>query len=184
MFHRVIAPGLEIRQFQVDDAEAVFATADRNRAYLREWLPWVDGTKSAANIRDFISAKLEQFATDRSPTAGIWLNGEVAGAIGCHPIDWLNRNCSIGYWVDARQQGKGIVTRAVSAMLDYLFQDVGLHRVTICCGTGNSRSCAIPQRLGFTREGMMRDAQWVNDRWIDLVVWGILTRDWKIQSGR
>ena len=60
----------------------------------------------------------------------------------------------------------------------YLFDDLALHRVTIQCGTGNQRSCAIPQRLGFTREGVMREAEWVNDRWVDLVVWGMLSPDW------
>jgi ribosomal-protein-serine acetyltransferase len=180
MFHRVVAPGLELRQFQMQDAEEVFATADRNRDYLREWLPWVDKTRSPADIRDFIAARLEQFEANDGPTAAIHLDGRIVGAVGVHPIDWLNRACHLGYWLDPAEQGKGIVTRSVAVILDYLFEEVELHRVTIQCGTGNQKSCAIPERLGFTREGMMRDAQWVNDRWVDLVVWGMLARDWKI----
>ena len=64
-------------------------------------------------------------------------------------------------------------------MLDHIFDELGLHRVEIRCGTGNLRSCAIPERLGFTREGVVREAEWVNDRWVDLVVWGILEEDWR-----
>jgi ribosomal-protein-serine acetyltransferase len=60
-----------------------------------------------------------------------------------------------------------------------LFDEVELHRVTIQCGTGNHRSCAIPERLGFSREGVLREAEWVNDRWVDLVVWGMLASDWR-----
>jgi ribosomal-protein-serine acetyltransferase len=182
MFHIEVAPGFELRQFQMEDAEAVYAAADRNRAYLREWLPWVDRTRSAADIRDFIAARLEQFDRDQGPNAAIWLDGEIVGAVGCHPIDWLNRNCSLGYWLDATRQGKGVITRAVAGLIDYLFDDLGLHRITIQCGTGNHRSCAIPERLGFTREGVLREAEWVNDRWVDLVVWSMLAQDWKAKS--
>ncbi len=57
--------------------------------------------------------------------------------------------------------------------------DLGLHRVTIECGTGNHKSCAIPERLGFVREGLIRQGEWVNDRWVDLVVWGMLEDDWR-----
>jgi ribosomal-protein-serine acetyltransferase len=68
-------------------------------------------------------------------------------------------------------------------MLDYLFDGLGLHRVAIRCGTGNMRSCAIPQRLGFTREGLLREGEWVNDRWVDLVAWGMLEHDWRTFRG-
>jgi len=179
MFHIDVASGLELRQFQMSDAEELYAVADRNRDYLREWLPWVDRTHSAADMRDFIAARLEQFEAHQGPTAAIRVDGRIAGALGCHPIDWLNRNCHIGYWLDADEQGKGIMSRAVAALLDYLFDEVGLHRVTIQCGTGNHRSCAIPERLGFAHEGLVREAEWVNDRWVDLAIWGMLANDWK-----
>lgn len=179
MFSRRVAPGIDIRLFELKDAEAVFAVVERNRAYLRQWLPWVDFTSSAENIRNFIVRVREQFETGRGPQAGIWIEGEFAGSVGCHPIDWPNKNCSIGYWIEERYQGKGIMTRCCVTLIDYLFRDLGLHRVTIQCGTGNSRSCAIPERLGFTREGVTRQGEWVNDRWVDLVVWGMLEHEWR-----
>jgi ribosomal-protein-serine acetyltransferase len=179
IFERVIAPGLEVRQFEMDDADDLYAAVERNRAYLREWLPWVDSTHSAADSRDFIASRVEQFEANLGPNAAIRLDGRIVGAVGCHPIDWLNRNCHIGYWLDAAEQGKGIITRSVAALLDYCFEEAGLHRVTIQCGTENRRSCAIPQRLGFAREGVLREAGWANDRWVDLVVWGMLSHDWR-----
>ena len=72
-----------------------------------------------------------------------------------------------------------MITRCVAGLTDYLFREMDLHRVTILCGTGNTRSCAIPQRLGFVQEGVLRDAQWVNDRWLDLVAWSVLAHEWK-----
>ena len=140
----------------------------------------MDHTRSPEDIRGVHRARAQtQFDANQGPQCGIWMDGEFAGSIGCHPIDWANRTCSIGYWIEERHQGKGIITRCCAALLDYLFDELGLHRVVIQCGTGNQRSCAIPQRLGFTREGVAREAEWVNDRWVDLVCWGMLEEDWR-----
>jgi ribosomal-protein-serine acetyltransferase len=181
-FQRTVAPGIEIRQFAMGDAETVFRVVDRNREHLRTWLPWVDHTESAEDIREFIRRAQAQFDASQGPNAGIWMGEELAGTIGCHPIDWANRNCSLGYWIAEDYEGQGIITRCCSVLLDYLFHDLGLHRVEIRCGTGNLRSCAIPQRLGFTRESVAWEAEWVNDRWLDLVVWSILEAEWNPQK--
>jgi ribosomal-protein-serine acetyltransferase len=178
-FRRVVAPGIELRQFDMSDAPVIFDLVNRNRNYLRSWLPWVDLTHSLEDVRAFIARVQKQLDLNQGPNCGIWVEGVMAGNIGCHPIDWPNRNCSIGYWIDAGGQGKGLVTRCCASLLDYLFDSVGLHRVEIRCGTGNTRSCAIPQRLGFTREGVCFQAEWVGDRWVDLIVWGMLEHDWR-----
>jgi ribosomal-protein-serine acetyltransferase len=179
MFHRVVAPGLEIRQFQFEDAEETFAAADRNREHLREWLPWVDHTHSPADVRTFIEAALEQHDAGLGPNCAILLDGKIVGSMGSHRFDLIDRHCSIGYWLDAGCQGRGIITQCSATLIDYLFSEVGMHRVEIRCGTGNHRSCAVPRRLGFTREGVLRGAQWVSGRWVDLVVWGMLEQEWK-----
>jgi ribosomal-protein-serine acetyltransferase len=179
MFLRKVSPDIKIRLFAPEDAETVFAVVERNRAYLRRWLPWVDVTTSPEQIRNFIVRVREQYQSGRGPQAGIWIAGEFAGSVGCHPIDWPNKHCSIGYWLEERYQGKGIMTRCCANLIDYLFHEQGLHRVTIQCGTENNKSCAIPERLGFTREGVIRDGEWVNDRWLNLIVWGMLEQEWR-----
>ena len=62
------------------------------------------------------------------------------------------------------------MTSSCAALLDYLFGELELHRVTIQCGTGNRRSCAIPERLGFTREGMLREAEVAEGRELPVLV--------------
>jgi ribosomal-protein-serine acetyltransferase len=180
MFRRVVTPQIEMRLFAADDAEVVYALVERNRAYLRDWLPWVDRTQSPQDIGAFINAiAIPQYESNNGPHCGIWVDGGFAGSIGCHAIDWANRHCSLGYWVDATHQGKGIVTKCCASMLDYLFDELGLHRVVIQCAPGNTRSCAIPERLGFTREGVNREAQLIAGRWLDLVMWSILDAEWR-----
>lgn len=179
MFRRTIAEGIELKQFEWGDAEPLFAVVDRNREHLRQWLPWVDQTHSAAEIRQFITGATAQFEAGLGPNYGIWLEGVLAGSIGCHPIDRAHRSCSLGYWIAAGHQGTGVVTRCCRHLLDCLFDEVGLHRVEIRCGAGNMRSCAIPRRLRFSQEGLLREAEWVNYRWVDLEVWSMLEQDWR-----
>ena len=82
------------------DAEALTFLIDRNRTYLREWLPWLD---SSTNVRDamrFIGRSIEQAQDMNGLTLGIICDGKLAGVIGQHYVDSLNRRTEIGYWLD------------------------------------------------------------------------------------
>ena len=81
MFEREVGPGIVLRQFAPPDADLLFAVVEKNREYLREWLPWVDQTRSAAVVRDFILRARAQAADGRGPQAAIWIGGPT-GRIG------------------------------------------------------------------------------------------------------
>jgi ribosomal-protein-serine acetyltransferase len=180
MFQIAVAAEIEIRQWTLADAEACFETVARNRASLREWLPWVDRTHSAEDIRHYIrTVAIPQYEGNQGPICGIWVAGKLAGGIGCHAIDWANRSCALGYWLDAEVRSRGVMTKCCAALVRYLFEKLRLHRVCIRCATGNTRSCAIPKRLGFRYEGLELEAEWVGDRWVDLLNWAILEDEWR-----
>ena len=179
MFHLDLGGGLELRLFRETDAENVFRATERNRAQLREWLPWVDRTRSVEEPRQFILDSLASYEKREGLTAAMLVENEFAGAISLHKIDWAYQNVSIGYWLDAQFQGRGLMRRACRAMVSHAFTEYGLHRVEIRCAPANVKSCAIPERLGFVREGVLREAQCVHGRYLDMVVWGMLAQDWK-----
>jgi ribosomal-protein-serine acetyltransferase len=179
MFSRIVAPGLELRQIEERDAPAIYAVIERNREYLDPWLPWVQHTHSPADVVEFIRHVGPRCQAGDEVHAGIWLDGAISGVIGHHPVDWNNHTTAIGYWLDQCCQGRGIITRCCHALLDYLFDEVHLHRVEIRCATGNHRSCAVPERLGFQREGVLRHAELGARGWLDLVVWAILEHEWR-----
>ena len=178
MFASPVGDDIEIRLFEEHHIPEIFAAVDRNRQHLRRWLPWVDRTRSAEDIGVFLEHARAAFARGEELHAGIWIAGQLAGAVGHHKIDSANRSTSIGYWLSTAAEGKGIMTRSCRTLLRYLFAERGLHRVEIRCATGNTRSCAIPARLGFTHEGVLREAEWVNDRYYDLAVWSLLEQDY------
>lgn len=179
MFRHIIDDELALALREEQHAEELFALIDRNRAYLREWLPFLDNVKSVEDGRNFIRSSLEAFARRSGVALDIWFQGRLVGGIGLNQIDWYNKSAEIGYWIGEDCQGKGLVTRACRALLDYAFDDLGLNRVVIRAATGNLKSRAIPERLGFTREGIERQAHWLYDRFIDMVVYSMLADEWR-----
>jgi ribosomal-protein-serine acetyltransferase len=178
MFGCAIGHDIELRLLEVRHAEEVFRLVDENRPRFRQWLPWVDGTLSADDTREFIRSSLEQHAKGESLVAGIWHQGSLAGVVSFVAINPAGRSALIGYWLSPQQEGKGIMTRACEALIDYGFGELGLNRIVIRAATDNLRSQAVPQRLGFTREGVERQSEWLNDHFLDMVVYSLLGSEW------
>jgi len=180
MFRAIVRPGVEMRLIEERHAAAVFALVNQDRAYLRQWLPWVDSTLEEEDTVAFIRSALEQFAAGDAVTAGIWHRNEFAGVVGTHKIHRVYQKVELGYWLGESFQGKGIVTDCCRAITTYLFEERELNRVEIHCAVGNTKSGAIPRRLGFKLEGTLRDGDFAGGRFHDLYVFGMLRREWHV----
>ncbi len=158
MFHRRLEiAGAELRLLEPHHGKTVYASVDSNREMLRQWLPWVDATQSAADTGAFIEGQLLKLARQTELTAGIWLNDGFAGVIGVS-LAADAPTAEIGYWLGAGFQGRGLMTAAVRAVTAYLFEERGIRRVEIRCSIDNRKSRAIPERLGFALETAPPDA--------------------------
>ena len=80
----------ELRLHQESYAQELFDLIDRNRQYLREWLPWLDFETSIEDTREYIESTFRQFGNNEGFQMGIWYRGQIVGSIGYHPIDWNN----------------------------------------------------------------------------------------------
>jgi ribosomal-protein-serine acetyltransferase len=163
-------------------AQELYEAVDENREHLRPWMPWVESTKSVHDIEAFISTTLSQIANNSGFQTAIRSDKKIVGVIGMHGVDWRNKSTSLGYWLARDAQGRGIMTRAGAAYIAHSFSDLDLHRVEIRCATENSKSRAIPERLGFVSEGIIREAEWVNGAYVNHVVYGLLSSDWAKNS--
>ena len=170
----------QLKQLEPGDAVEMFWLIDTNRAYLRQWLPWLDYNVSVEDTAGFISMTMEQHNNNQGTHYGIWHRGRLAGTLGVHKIDWLNRNTTLGYWLAAPFQGRGLMTKAVTVYMDRLiFGSWGLERLTIQAATGNARSRAIPERLGFQLEGVLRRNEFLYDHFVDHAVYSMLRSEWQ-----
>ncbi len=186
-------PALEIDELRVDadsvlravrddDAEPLFALVDAHRAYLREWLPWVDANSEVAYTRRFIERSRDQKQKGEGWVGVVLSAGEHCGVAGYNSVDWDNRTCTIGYWLRADRQGRGLATGSCRALVRAAFNVLDLNSVRISAATKNWRSRAIPERLGFMMDGVLRDAEWLYDHFVDHAFYTLLRSEWKDAS--
>lgn len=167
-----------LREVRCADAVELFQVVDRNRTYLRQWMPWLDTTRTVEDVRTFLKTALGQAAENRGFQAAVLVEGRIVGVIGHHGIDWPNRSTTIGYWLDQGYQGQGLMTLSGRAIVKHAFRELGLNRVEIRCATENARSRAIAHRLAFRLEGTRREAEWLRDRFVDHAIYGQLEEEW------
>jgi len=178
MFTQTIDEEIALKLKEYQDTEKVFELIDASRDELKQWMTWVDQVQSVEDVEKVTRRQLLQFVKKEAMHFVILYKGEVAGDISLKEIDWSIRSAEIGYWLGSGYTGKGIVTRAVEALLAYAFDELKLHKVEIWAAEGNVKSRRIPERLGFVQEGTRRDDELIDGDYVTMVIYGILENEW------
>jgi ribosomal-protein-serine acetyltransferase len=160
LFEELRGERVVVRPYRMEDAEALFDAVAESRAHLLPWLPWAAAghqriEQTRETIARFTASWLlrEDFPVALCDAA----SGRYVGGSGLHPRDWDARVFEIGYWVRASAQGKGYITEATRLLTEFAARSLGANRVFIQCDARNTRSAAVPQRLGFTHEATLRN---------------------------
>lgn len=173
MFARKLNPGLELRPLQPADAPALYAIIDAHRAGLREWLPWVDATKTVADSAAYIAGTVRDDQETRAFTCGIWSMGQLVGVIGHNRIDWAHRVGFPAYWIAPDRAGRGIMTQCCRTVIEHAFTGLRLRQLVVAVATGNLRAQKIPLRLGFVQVRTLKKAEWLYDHHVDHYVYSL-----------
>jgi ribosomal-protein-serine acetyltransferase len=169
--------GARLRTINEEDADELSAVIAKSRDHLARWMPWAAGQTLDGTL-EFIRQARKQAADNLGFQRAMTDEGRIVGTIGFHRVEWEHRLTSIGYWIAQEAQGRGIVTRSVHALTGHALDAWMLNRVEIRAGVENLRSRAIPERLGFVQEGVLREAERVGDRFVDHAVYSMLAREW------
>jgi ribosomal-protein-serine acetyltransferase len=174
-----VSETLELRSLRVADAQAVYDLVESDREHLNPWMPWAaDQTRAGTEL--FIRSAAEQERRGTGFQTGIFIEGAVAGVAGFHRIDHDNASASVGYWLARTWEGRGLMSQAIAALLDYGFGELNLHRVELRAAPANERSRAVAARLGFTEEGLLREAERFGaSDYRDLLVFSLLSPQWR-----
>jgi ribosomal-protein-serine acetyltransferase len=170
---------LILRPFAEADAAALYKLVDDNRQHLRQWLSWVDTTTSVDSAHSFIQHSLADIRAQKSLALGIFYHQQLIGGIGMHNWNHEVKSAEIGYWLAAPWQGKGLLTQSASGLIEYLFHQLQLNRIELRFHPNNKKSAAVAERLHFKVEGLLRDAHLCNGILHDMVVAGLLHREWR-----
>jgi ribosomal-protein-serine acetyltransferase len=168
---------LRLELINTSHAQAIFDMVDGNRDHLRTWLSFVDRMQTSEFARNFVAGTMQRNKDGQEYAFVILENEVVVGRIGVYKIDGQNKIGELGYWVVEHAQGRGIITRSCKTLLDFCLDKLQLNRIEIKCGTGNAKSQAIPRRLHFTEEGILRQAEYINGQFIDLKLYSFLDSD-------
>ncbi|MBS1846317.1 MAG: GNAT family N-acetyltransferase [Actinobacteria bacterium] len=178
-----LAPGAVLRLFKASDAGELTETIAANREHLARWLPFAESHGFEDSVA-YLERKRAQIEANDGFEGAIVLDGQIVGAAGFHAVDWLNRSSSIGYWLAADVVGRGLMSGAVRGLLDHAFGAWELNRVIIEVVVDNARSRAIPARLGFREEALLREAKLIRGSYEDAVLYAMLASDWPPPSPR
>ena len=160
-------------------AAALYLAVDNNRKHLSEFLPWVSNMKSVSDFKDYIKNCEDLYKEKREVSFVIISGKEAVGRIGLHHMNYQNKNAAIGYWLTKEAEGKGVITRSCKKLISFGFHELGLHRIEIKAAVNNLKSQAIPQKLNFKKEGILRGAEFVNGNFLDLALYSMLRDEWK-----
>ncbi|MCX8251686.1 MAG: GNAT family protein [Dehalococcoidia bacterium] len=158
------------------DAERLFELVNSNRAHLREWLPGLLAVKTVEQERKWLQERIADTGGEKPLL--IIISENVVGVIGAH-IQEQNAVAEVGYWLAEGQQGRGITTRSCAAIVDELLRVQGMNRIVIRSAVENTRSRAVPERLGFVHEGVERQAVKFPDGFVDMAVYSMLASEWR-----
>ena len=160
-------------------AESLLNLVNANHPYLREWLPWVDHMVTVENSKTYIG-DCKRRATEKTDFSfAIIINKNIVGRIGLHHISRPNKIGEIGYWLADGLQGRGIISKSCKALINHAFTALGLNRIEIKCGIGNDKSRAIAEKLQFKQEGILRKAELLNGKFINLYLYAMLKEEWQ-----
>ena len=153
---------------------------------LSEYLPWAvnyQRSVTAQFVRDSIGA----WASGRAFDFAIRAQGDDDRHLGNVSVWFTSKANSageVGYWIRSDAAGRGFGTEATARALQIAFEELNMHRVVTRIAVGNVASERIVQKLGFLKEGTLRDEVKVGPKWLDHTVWGLLEREWRYERRR
>ena len=182
MFAHPLAEDAELRPLEPWHAEEFATHADRSRAHLAPWLPWVEVVDDVDSARRWLQTYADRQARDEGRLYGIWVGGVLSGGTLFRVFDTRSGMCELGVWLARECEGRGLVTRAARHMIDWAVGERGMTRVEWRTIPANERSTAVARRLGMTREGVLRASFPLGGVLHDTVVWALLADEWAMEG--
>ena len=147
---------------------------------LNQWLPWAQMDYHHGDTSGFIRESMKAWKEDRAWDYSLRRREEPARHLGNVSI-WtsskLGKIGEIGYWVRSDETSIGICTEAVQVVLREAFGTMGYHKVVLRIAIGNYASEQVAEKLGFTKEGILREELLIRGNWLDHSLWSLLDRE-------
>lgn len=179
MFKASLGEGVELRPLLPDAAEEFAAHIDRGREFIGRYVGLADAVPDADAARRILETYEQKAAADTGRMWGIWADEVLVGGVLFRTMDFRMETAEAGCWLEPAAVGKGLVTRAVAAIIDWAVEVRGIHRVEWLASSQNAPSIAVAQRLGMTRDGVARESYLHRGVRYDMEIWSVLAPEWR-----
>ncbi|MEU4999554.1 GNAT family protein [Streptomyces sp. NPDC021622] len=179
MFGISLGEGAELRPIEPWQAEEFLGHIERARDFAGPWVPLTALVTDVVSARERLQAYADKQAADTGRLYGIWLDGTLVGGVLFRIFDTATESCEVGVWLEPSATGRGLISKAARILIDWAVDERGMHRVEWMASSANHRSIALAERLGMTKDGVLRESfPWQGVRH-DMEVWSVLAPEWR-----
>lgn len=184
MFIYRVNDDIILRLPAITDAPALHALFEKHRDHLAEWQDWADRMRTLADCEKFILRHRREYAEGDTLGCFIFYQDVLVGMVELYRIVPFLRKAEIGYWLAEDYQGEGIITQSCQHLIAYAFDSLNLNRLAlkykrVSDDHENVRSRKVAERLGFSREGVLRDDGMTKGQLMDMVMYSLLADEWR-----
>ena len=167
---------LVIRPFELADADEFIRAAHESIETVGKWMSWCSQSFTRENALEWFANCEQDRTAGRAFDMGIFCatTGQLLGGAGINQLSPHHRYGNIGYWVRQSRQGCGIARQAVTLLRDFGFRQLGLFRLEIVMGIGNSASEAVAIAAGATFECRARNRIFLHGLPLDALIYSLV----------
>ena len=170
---------ITIRRYDTVDVPALCEAARESSAEVSVWLPWCHSHYSMEESLEWILRSTKQWDEKHEFHFGVFDSdsGVLVGGVGLNEMKPEHRLANLGYWMRTAWTGRGLATAAASLAAEFGFEDLLLDRIEILAAVGNKRSQRVAEKLGATKEGILRNRLVIHGRAHDAVMFSLIGAD-------
>ncbi len=173
---KLVTERLQLRDFEEHDWEAMLAIeGDPEAVRFQSFPPRTEVGCRVYIARDVASRSPQRWCFDLAVTL---LDGRVVGRVGLDVKAPERKVAELWFILERASWGQGLMPEAARALLDFGFHEKGLRRVFLECDPRNTPAVRMAEKLGMTREGLLREHTLIKGEWVDSLFYGILSREW------
>jgi ribosomal-protein-serine acetyltransferase len=179
MVYFTLSDTLKVKIMELRYSDKYYDFIEINKDRLIDWIPFVSSVKSKEDSDNYLRKYLDKFGKGTGGLYGIWEEKKLVCVLAVVDINQDTKVAELGYMTDKNSTGKGITKNGCKAVINYLFNDLVLDKIELCCNDNNVESYKLAESLGFKLEGTIRKHIKVNHKIADMRYYGLLKEEWK-----
>jgi RimJ/RimL family protein N-acetyltransferase len=168
---------LLLRETSTADLEQLVAVIEANKGFFRTVDFWMAETLVREHVFELVKKAEKSKKEKTGARFCLWDGNDLLGQFNIFDLDRQHRKAQVGYWLAEKYNGKGYARKALNSLVEFGFNVLNLHRLEATTATTNASSIRLLERIGFKREGLLRECFRINDRFVDDYLYSLLSTD-------